>query len=136
MTALVVLVHAVDRLDWAGMRAVFADRLRLDYTSLNGGEPEELAADELIARWQDLLPGFDATQHLLGPVLATGDRTEAHVRAHHWLGGAVWTVAGHYVAELAGDRITALRLDTYHQDGDPDLPATATARVGRGERRA
>ena len=130
---LVELVHAIDRLDWAGVRAAFADRLTLDYTSLSGGEPEELAAGELVGRWQGLLPGFEATQHLLGPVLATAGGVEAHVRAHHWIGGSVWTVAGHYVAGLTGDRITALRLDTYHQDGDLDLPATATARVARGE---
>lgn len=135
------LVHAIDRLDWAGVRAVFADRLRLDYTSLNGGEPEDLAADELLARWQALLPGFEATNHLLGPVRVTGDRVETHVRAEHRIadaaGGPLWRVAGHYVAGLArtGDawRITALRLETHYQDGNLDLPAAALARVKAGQ---
>jgi hypothetical protein len=134
---LVALVHAVDRLDWDGVRAAFADRLALDYTSLSGGEPEDLAADELIDRWRSLLPGFEATQHLLGPVLSsdTGDNSqaEAHVRAWHRIGDREWMVAGHYVAELTRDgderRITALRLDTYYQEGDLDLPATATQRA-------
>lgn len=135
---LVDLVHAIDRLDWPGVRAVFADRLRLDYTSLNGGEPEDLAADELVARWQGLLPGFEATNHLLGPVRVTGDHVETHVRAEHRIadadGGPLWRVAGHYVAELdPAGRITALRLDTHYQDGNLDLPAAALARVAAGQ---
>lgn len=44
------MLHAVDRLDWDGVRACFAGQLRVDYTELNG---------------------FDATQHLTGPVLLT-----------------------------------------------------------------
>ena len=135
MTVLVELVHAIDRLDWAGVRGAFADRVALDYTSLFGGEPEELAADELVARWKGLLHGFEATQHLLGPVLATPDGLAAHVRAEHRIGDAVWLVAGHYVAGLAGGRISALRLETYYQDGDLDLPATATGRVTAGRTR-
>ena len=138
--ALIDLVHAIDRLDWPGVRAVFADRLTLDYTSLNGGEPEDLAADELVARWQGLLPGFEATSHLLGPVRVHGDRLEAHVRAYHRIadaeGGPLWRVAGHYVATLDGDgRITVFRLETHFQDGNLDLPAVAQARVEAGRTR-
>lgn len=137
------LVHAVDRLDWTGVRAVFADRLQLDYTSLDGGEPEDVAADELVARWRGLLPGFEATHHLLGPVRVTGEQVEAHVRAYHRIadadGGPLWRVAGHYVAGLARDgagwRITAFRLDTHFQDGNLDLPAAALARVAAGQGR-
>jgi hypothetical protein len=142
VTALVVLVHAIDRLDWAGVRGAFADRLLLDYTSLNGGEPEDLAADELVERWRALLPGFEATNHLLGPVLATGDqdRLDAHVRAYHRIagaeGGPLWRVAGHYVAGLdPAGRIDALTLETHFQDGNLDLPTLALARVEAGQGR-
>lgn len=136
--ALVDLVHAVDQLDWPGVRAVFADRLELDYTSLNGGEPEDLAADDLVGRWQGLLPGFEATSHLLGPVRVRGDRVECHVRAEHRIadaaGGPLWRVAGHYVARVDGaGRITALTLETHYQDGNLDLPAAALARVAAGQ---
>ena len=134
-TALVDLVHAVDRLDWDGVRAAFADKLVLDYTSLFGGEAEELAADELVERWQALLPGFEATQHLLGPVLGTDAGCEAHVRAEHRIGSDVWLVAGHYVAELTDGRISSLTLQTFFQDGVLDLPAKATERVEAGTTR-
>jgi len=59
-----------------------------DYTLLWGGEPERLPSTELVSRWQRLLPGFDATQHLIGPVVVT--RADEHsatcataVRAYH-----------------------------------------------------
>jgi SnoaL-like domain len=55
------MLYAIDRLDWAEVRRCFADQVRIDYTELSGGESETLAADELIARWRGLLPGFDAT---------------------------------------------------------------------------
>lgn len=147
---LVDLVHAIDRLDWDGVRAAFADELDLDYTSLSGGEPERLAADELVARWRALLPGFDSTQHLLGPVRertggeAGSAEVEAHVRAYHRVDevtdpGPLWIVAGNYVVTLArsgaGWRIAGLTLQTYYQDGNLDLPATATDRASAGQGR-
>src|SRR5690606_34429994 len=63
------LLFAVDALDWAGVRAAFADEVEVDYTSLFGGSPERLPADELVTRWQGMLPGFAATQHQTGPIV-------------------------------------------------------------------
>ena len=66
-----------------------------------------MAADELVARWRALLPGFDATQHLLGPLAAAGSRRptrsgcECNVRGYHRLGGAAWMVAGRYESGVA-----------------------------------
>jgi hypothetical protein len=67
------LLHAVDTLDWDGVLAVLAPEVRLDYTSLWGGAAETVAAGEVVTRWRGLLPGFDATQHLTGPVLVSDD---------------------------------------------------------------
>ena len=65
------MLHAVDDLDWETVRSSFTTEVEIDYTSLWGGEPETLTADQLIDRWRQLLPGFDATQHLIGPVAVT-----------------------------------------------------------------
>jgi hypothetical protein len=131
---LVDLVHAIDTLDWTGVRAVLADDLTIDYTSLFGGSPQQLTGDELVGQWQALLPGFTATQHLLGPVRVAGSSARAHVRACHCVDEQRWIVAGHYRATLTGDgRISALVLDTYYQDGDPELPATAQQRIAAGQ---
>ncbi len=140
------LLHAVDVQDWAEVRARFADRVRIDYTDLSGGEPETLDADELITRWQALLPGFDATQHMTGPSLVSGDgdgtRVDAHVRGYHHLadaeGGPIWGVHGHYVVRLArvddGWRITDLTLRVFYQEGNTKLPELATERAASSPR--
>jgi hypothetical protein len=131
---LVDLVHAIDTLDWDGVRAVLADELTTDYTSLFGGSVQQQTGDELVEQWQALLPGFTATQHLLGPVRVSGSSARAHVRACHCLDDARWIVAGHYRATLTDDgRISALVLDTYYQDGDPELPAAAQKRIAAGQ---
>jgi hypothetical protein len=137
------LLYAIDALDWPAVREAFADEVRLDYTSLFGGEPETLAGDELIARWQALLPGFDATQHMLGPVVLTDDagpgvRADAHVRGYHHIGGQdggqTWAVHGHYTARLVGGKITELTLALFYQEGELDLPAVATERAATSPR--
>jgi hypothetical protein len=133
------MLYAIDRLDWPEVRRCFADQVRIDYTELSGGEPETLAADDLIARWRGLLPGFDATQHMTGPVLHTRDerpglRADAHVRAYHRLTGETWAVHGHYLARIADGKITELTLQVFYQEGDLDLPATATQRAATSPR--
>ncbi len=65
------VLHAIDRLDWPAVRQSFADRVTVDYRSLNGEPAAEVKAEDLIAGWRALLPGFDATQHLLGPVVVS-----------------------------------------------------------------
>ncbi|GAB1513206.1 nuclear transport factor 2 family protein [Actinophytocola sp. KF-1] len=133
MTVLTRMLHAIDTHDWTTLRAAFTDEVRTDYTSLFGGEPETIAADDLVARWRPLMLGYTATQHLTGPVEATGDILDTHVIAHHWLddapGGDTWVVYGHYTARLAGGRIAELTLHTYRQTGNRDLPAHATERA-------
>jgi SnoaL-like domain len=132
------MLHAIDALDWPAVRAALADQVRVDYTSLSGGEPETLPGGDLIARWQGLLPGFDATQHLIGPVVLTGDsgagvRADTHVRGYHHIhgpdGGQTWAVHGHYTARLAGGKITELTLRVFYQEGNLGLPTIATERA-------
>jgi hypothetical protein len=142
------LLFAIDRLDWEGVRATLATRLRINYTSLFGGEPEELAAAELISRWRSLLPGFDATQHITGPVVVTHTSpervtAETHVRGYHYINaspGGTWMVAGHYVMTLRREhdvwRIHSITLELIQQEGKLDLPQLAAARASAGEGRA
>ena len=142
------MLFAVDALDWLGVRAAFADEVDVDYTSLFGGNAERLPADELIERWQGLLPGFAATQHQTGPVVVSFDGADAavaetYVRAHHYVDGVPggrWVVAGRYTIPVrrgaAGWRITGMRLDAIRQEGDVDLATVAAERVRRGEPRS
>ncbi|MDH6574756.1 nuclear transport factor 2 family protein [Kitasatospora sp. MAP5-34] len=94
-----------DKREWEQLRsAVFAEKVLVDYTSLNGGEPAELAADDLIAAWRGLLSELTATQHLLtnhlvrtdgDTAVATADFQATHLLPNA-LGGPMWTLGGHY----------------------------------------
>lgn len=137
MTVLTRMLHAIDAEDWDTLLACFADEVRTDYTSLFGGEPETITAEELVGRWRPLMLGYTATHHQTGPVVETGDRLDTHVIAHHWLddadGGDTWVVYGHYVATIADGRIAELTLLTSRQTGNRDLPGLAAA---AGEKQA
>jgi len=124
--------HEIDHRRWPELRALFAETVRVDYTSLFGGEPQSLRADDLISTWQTRLTSIEATQHLLGPIAVAvqGPRAIAtcHVRAYHRLprapGGPEWMVAGHYIFELtnnAGWKIDRMKLETLYQTGNTRL---------------
>ncbi|NES00487.1 MAG: nuclear transport factor 2 family protein [Symploca sp. SIO1B1] len=140
-TPIVRMIHAVDQLDWLVVRHEFADTVDVDYTSLAGGEPETMPADKLIEGWQGLLPGFQGTQHLLGPFLVEAEETvatvETHVRAYHYIAdapkGDVWIVAGHYHFRmvLQGDCwvVAAIKLVIFYQEGNLELLSLAQTRA-------
>jgi hypothetical protein len=140
-SVIVAMLHAVDRLDWPKVRRSFADRVTIDYQSLNGEAPADVNADDLIAGWQGVLPGFDATQHITGPMVLSEEKqdivAETHVRAYHRIaaadGGEIWIVVGHYTVRLveqaAAWRITAFKLSVFYQEGNLSLPALAKKRA-------
>ncbi|MEM9511433.1 MAG: nuclear transport factor 2 family protein [Cyanobacteria bacterium P01_E01_bin.48] len=145
-TPIVGMIHAIDQLDWPTVRHEFADTVDVDYTSLVGGEPETMPADKLMERWQGLLPGFQATQHLLGPFLVVAEATiataETHVRGYHYIAdapnGEVWMVAGNYHFRMVfqGNRwvIAAMKLVVFYQEGNLELPALAQTRATKTPR--
>ncbi|MDX2139963.1 MAG: nuclear transport factor 2 family protein [Chloroflexota bacterium] len=98
-----VAIYA-DLRQWEQLQALYADEVAVDYTSLVGGAPGQVKADELIASWQTGLGRYRATQHLLGNhrVRISGDQAQAlvYVQATHWLpqpdGDSTWTVHGYY----------------------------------------
>jgi hypothetical protein len=126
------VAHTIDSKRWSELRALFADTVQTDYTSLFGGEVQDQRADELMAAWQGLL-GSVVTQHFLGPAeVEVSGRTahaECHVRGYHVKkgapGGDEWMVAGHYVFELyrsaSGWKIGKMKLETLHQAGNLTL---------------
>jgi hypothetical protein len=136
------MLHAVDDLDWDAVSASFTAEIATDYTSLWGGEPQVLTVDQLISWWRQLAPGFDTTQHLIGPVVVTdADEHSAtcttNVRGYHHVDGATWMVAGRYDMRLVRSggsdwQIAAVTLHRYYEDGDRDLADAATKRVAEG----
>ena len=61
------VVHHIDAKRWNELRALYAEQVRTDYTSLFGGGPPQQAGDALIAGWRSVLERV-STQHLLGPI--------------------------------------------------------------------
>lgn len=99
----------LDRRDWDGLRSLFTEVVRTDYTALWGGEPQEASVDELLATdrqgsWRRTMDGLEATQHLITNILVTetgdGARATANVVGVHRLtnphGSPLWTVGGTY----------------------------------------
>ncbi len=128
----------LDRRDWDGLRGLFTDRVRTDYTALWGGRPQEGAVDELLGTsaqgsWRRTMDGLEATQHLITNVLVdvSGDeaRATANVLGVHRLtnphGSPLWTVGGTYdiglVRTAGGWRIRAITQGLTWVDGNQQI---------------
>jgi hypothetical protein len=131
---------AVDRRDWKTVKAIFDQTVRLDYTSMAGGEPANMTADQIIDAWKGLLPGFHQTHHQLGNFVVESQDHTAHVfcygTATHFLenesGNNIWTVVGSYDLDLVRKgnwRITGMKFNLKYIDGNTDLPKLAQARL-------
>lgn len=128
---------AADIRDWPRVRAQFADEVLVDYTSLAGGQPARMNADDLVASWRAFLPGFTVTQHLVGShrVSVEGQRASvlSQFIATHRLagatGGELWTLGGHYRHALRKTgtawKVDAITMTWTWQTGNPDLPRLA-----------
>lgn len=123
----------VDARDWAALEALFSDPVRVDYTSLFGGEPQTQSPAELVAGWRQNLERLDATQHLIGnqAIEVDGDQAScaANVQATHLLtsgsDGPLWTVGGRYdyglTRSAGGWRIGALTLTLHWETGNREI---------------
>ncbi|WP_131738918.1 nuclear transport factor 2 family protein [Actinomadura roseirufa] len=130
--------HA-DQREWERLREIFTESVALDYTSLNGGEPITIGAEQIGGAWKAGLGGYDATQHILGNHLVTldGDTAvcTAVFQATHRLanpfGSPLWTLGGTYRFDLVRDggwRIRGLVMTVTWADGNQNLATLASER--------
>ncbi|WP_196439900.1 nuclear transport factor 2 family protein [Planomonospora sp. ID67723] len=131
------LVWHTDRREWDLLASVFAEKVMLDYTSLDGGEPVTLTPGQIVGAWSQVLGAFDATQHLLGNHLVTTDGDTAvctaSFQATHRLadpyGSPLWTLGGTYRFDLvrtaAGWKIAGVVMTWTWADGNRNLMAAA-----------
>jgi SnoaL-like domain len=132
-------ILALDDHDWDALTAILGETVSRDYTSLFGGEPDEISGAALAAEWRGVLTGLDSHQHLLGPLIDVEDdegRAAVHVVGTHVLDGdpgSPWVVGGTYrfgLRRIDGRwRIVALTLDTRWQTGDGAVLQRAAARA-------
>lgn len=131
---------AVDARDWPAAKTQMTTPFHLDYSSFGVDPAADLDPAEILAGWEAILPGFDATQHHLGPLNIAVDDDDAVVRttviATHQIsgakGGETWTVHGDYVLRLIKDgswKLSAITLNFKFLTGNTELPAQAQARA-------
>ena len=125
-----------DRKDYIKLRPLFADNVAMDYTSLAGGSPVTVKADDLMKGWEAGLKPF-RTQHMITGHLVTinGNTAESlsNVHAIHYvpneLGISNWQVYGYYehkfVRTANGWKITALKINKTMADGNAALSGLA-----------
>ena len=127
---------AVDAKDWAAARSYFADDVRVDFTSLAGGEPATIASDDLIGGWRANLFEEKPSFHLRGNHLVelNGDAASMTSHGYAWnkydaladKGGAFWEVWGVYEYDFARIdgvwNITAFTFRATHQRGNAAVP--------------
>ena len=98
----------IDSRDWTLFRSIFADEVEMDFSSYSGTPASRMSADEWVANCRALLPGFDATQHVLTNFMidVDGDTATAivYMKAEHFianhLGDNSHTLGGHYTHRL------------------------------------
>ncbi len=123
----------VDRRDWTGYRAIFDERVRVDFSSWNGQPATEYAADEWVAHVVPLFTGLDASQHSMTNPVVVIDGTTAtcamYVTAEHILGDRWFTVGGWYDDRLVltddGWKLSAVTLTITWRRGDIEVMADA-----------
>jgi hypothetical protein len=139
-----VFVNSDER-RWDRVKASFADYVRLDYTSMAGGEPATLTPQQLADAWQALLPGFQYTHHQISNYVVMENADIATVfcygTATHYLpndsGQNLWTVVGTYDFHLtrqgANWKVDAMTFHFKYQDGNLGLPDLARERLLRSQ---
>jgi hypothetical protein len=127
---------AVDRKDWTKARSFFADNVRVDFTSLVGGEPATIKSDDLITGWSGNLKGNKQSHHIRGGALVTitGDKASVYSNGYAWnkmpggKDGDLWEVWGNYVHDFErtndGWKITGFTFNMVHERGSMFVKAT------------
>jgi hypothetical protein len=125
-----------DHKDFAKLRPLFADTVEMDYTSLAGGTPVTVKADDLMKGWENGLRPL-RTQHMITNHLVTirGDTAESisYVHAMHYvpnnMGLSSWQVYGSYnhtfIRSAGAWKITAMKLNKLMADGNAALSGLA-----------
>jgi hypothetical protein len=129
---------AVDRKDWTKARTFFADQVRIDFTSLVGGQPMTIPSDGLMQGWSSNLKGDKESLHIRGGALVTlnGDKATVYSNGYAWNrkpgatdgSGDLWEVWGNYTHEMTrtaqGWKVTGFTFVKTHERGSNWVKAT------------
>lgn len=129
---------AVDDKQWDRARAMFADQVSADFSSL-GGAPGTISADDLVSGWRANLFETKPSFHLRGGAIVTidGDTALAVTNGYAWnalpqrVENNLWEVWGRYEFALTrtpqGWKINAMTFRAAHQRGSADIRSETEA---------
>lgn len=123
------LDRATDDKDWAAARALFADKVDADFSSLSGEPAARVCADAIVDGWRRNLTAAKTSQHARSnhQVTLDGDRATVRSVAHAWnrmegRGDPLWEVWGAYEHRFARNDvrwlIDGMTLTVTHQRGN------------------
>jgi len=100
--------NAVDAKDWERCRGYFTDEIYADFTSLAGGSPGNMPADDLVGAWATNLYADKMSHHMRTNhrVTIDGDRAEVFSKGYalnilcRRTGSDLWEVWGNYTHTL------------------------------------
>ena len=112
---IVRLFVSTDARDWDGVRACLTDTVYFDMTSLAGGEPATVPAEQIIAGWMEGLAPIEFVHHQAGNFQITVRGREADA--------SCYGIAMHY-RRMPSGRNTRTFVGTYdftlvNQSGEP-----------------
>lgn len=122
--------NSCDAKDWEKCRSFFADEVEIDFTSLVGGEPAKISADDLIGAWKTNLFTEKKTYHQRGNHRIEIDEDKATVFSKAYAFNllesgeisGLWEVWGNYIHNLVrterGWKCSGIKLEVVHQRGD------------------
>jgi hypothetical protein len=122
--------NACDAKDWEKCRSYFMDEVAVDFTSLAGGEPANISAEDLIDGWKTNLFAEKKTYHQRGNhrIEIDGDSATVFSKAYAFNllesgeFAGLWEVWGNYTHDFVrtetGWKCSAMKLEVIHQRGD------------------
>lgn len=122
--------NAVDAKDWAMCRGYFQNEIDVDFSSLVGGAPAHIRADELVGGWRRSLYADKKSYHMRSNhrVSVNGDRAEVFSKGYAFnqltskTGSDLWEVWGDYRHTLVrtpqGWKVSRMALQVTHARGN------------------
>jgi hypothetical protein len=122
--------NSCDAKDWAKCRSFFADEVDVDFTSLAGGEPSRMKADDLVGAWKENLFAEKKTFHMRSNHRIEIQENSAEVYSKGYAfnllesgeAAGFWEVWGEYAHTLKrtadGWKVSGMTLKVTHKRGD------------------
>jgi hypothetical protein len=127
------IFDTVDAKDWKAVEGLLDETVRVDFTSLDGGEAATITGAQLAGAWQQGLHPRKKSFHMIGNhrVTIDGDTASATVKGYAYnaldaeVGGGVWEVWGRYELPLrrtpSGWRAAGITFDAWRSAGDASV---------------